>query len=58
MRSKSNNNTNEVVAIYKGDPIGAAAAIVCMQYECSRFGRCHDLYHNIWYVCALSIRNM
>lgn len=39
------NQTNEVVALYKGDPIGAAAAFVCMQYECSRYGRCHDFYH-------------
>ncbi len=40
------NQSNEVVAIYKGDPIGAAAAFVCMQYECSRYGRCHDFYHS------------
>lgn len=40
------NQSNEVVAMYKGDPIGAAAAFVCMQYECSRYGRCHDFYHS------------
>ena len=40
------NQTSEVVATYKGDPIGAAAAFVCMQYECSRYGRCHDFYHS------------
>lgn len=38
--------TNDVVAIYKGDPIGAAAAFICMQYECSCSGKCHDFYHD------------
>lgn len=40
------NQTNEVIALYKGDPIGAAAAFVCMQYECSRYGRYHEFYHS------------
>lgn len=39
------NKTNDVVAMYKGDSIGAAAAFVCMQYECSRSGKCHDFYY-------------
>lgn len=38
--------TNDVVAIYKGDPVGAAAAFICLQYECSCSGKCHDFYHD------------
>ncbi len=36
--------TSEVTAMYKGDPIGAAAAFVCMQHECSKCGKYHDFY--------------
>ncbi len=40
------NQTNDVVALYKGDPIGAAAAFICLLYECSNSGRCFDFYHS------------
>lgn len=40
------NQTNDVAALYKGDPIGAAAAFICMLYECSNSGKCYDFYHS------------
>ena len=39
------NETNEVVAMYRGDPVGAAAAFICLQYECSSSGKCHDFFY-------------
>ena len=40
------NQSNDVVAEYKGDPIGAAAAFICLLYECSNSGRYYDFFHS------------
>ncbi len=37
-------DTGEKIAEYKGDPIGAAAAFVCMYYEVSGCGKYHDFF--------------
>ena len=40
------NETSEVVAEYNGDPIGAAAAFICVQYECASCGKYYKFYHD------------
>ena len=39
-------DTYDTIASFTGDMIGAAAAYICLQYECSSSGKCHDFFYN------------
>lgn len=39
-------NSREWIAKYTGDPIGAAAAFICMCYDVADSGECHDFFRD------------
>lgn len=39
-------SSSDTIAVYRGDPIGAASAFVCLLYECSQSGKYHQFYYS------------